>query len=148
MKFCSIWSGRSGCWACPTSRRIQLISNITDRLDGIEYTDLSGNPERLISLEADLVIMAKYNDPAALDQLLDADVPVFVLADFNTIDDIRANIRLLGQVTGTEARAEAMIEQMDTRLAAIQCESAGSKAGARAVLRAGRRDVWAGQHGR
>jgi iron complex transport system substrate-binding protein len=95
------------------------ISNITDRLDGIEYTDLIGNPERLISLDADFVIMAKYNDPAALDQLLDADVPVFVLADFNTIDDIRANIRLLGRVTGTEVRAEAMISQMDAQLAAI-----------------------------
>jgi iron complex transport system substrate-binding protein len=95
------------------------ISNITDRLDGIQYTDLSGNPERLISVNADLVIMAKYNDPAALNQLLEADVPVFVLADFNTIDDIRANIRLLGQVTGTEVRAEAMINQMDARLAAV-----------------------------
>jgi iron complex transport system substrate-binding protein len=95
------------------------ISNITDRLGGIEYTDLIGNPERLISVDADLVIMAKYNDPATLDQLLDADVPVFVLADFNTIDDIRANIRLLGQVTGTEVRAEAMINQMDNKLAAI-----------------------------
>ena len=100
------------------------LSNITDRLEGIEHTDLLGNPERLISLEADLVVMAKYNDPAALDQLLDADVPVFVLADFNTIDDIRANIRLLGQATGTEARAEAMIEQMDARLAAVQAKTA------------------------
>jgi iron complex transport system substrate-binding protein len=95
------------------------ISNISDRLDGIQYTDLSGNPERLISVDADLVIMAKYNDPAALNQLLEADVPVFVLADFNSIDDIRANIRLLGQVTGTEVRAEAMINQMDSKLAAI-----------------------------
>jgi iron complex transport system substrate-binding protein len=104
------------------------VSNITDRLAGIAYTDLSGNPERLISLDADLVIMAKYNDPAALDQLLDADVPVFVLADFNTIDDIRANIRLLGQVTGTEVRAEALIQQMDERLAAVQAQIAGQEA--------------------
>jgi iron complex transport system substrate-binding protein len=100
------------------------VSNITDRLAGIEYSDLSGNPERLISLDADLVVMAKYNDPAALDQLLDADVPVFVLADFNTIDDIRANIRLLGQATGTEARAEAMIKRMETQLAAVQAKVA------------------------
>jgi iron complex transport system substrate-binding protein len=98
------------------------VSNITDRLDGIANTDLSGNPERLISLDADLVVMAKYNDPAALAQLLDAHVPVFVLADFNTIDDIRANIRLLGQATGTEARAEAMIQRMDRRLAAVQAK--------------------------
>jgi iron complex transport system substrate-binding protein len=100
------------------------VSNITDQLDGIVYSDLSGNPERLISLDADLVIMANYNDPAALDQLLDADVPVFVLADFNTIDDIRTNIRLLGQATGTEARAEAMIKRMETQLAVVQAEVA------------------------
>ncbi|RPI92508.1 MAG: ABC transporter substrate-binding protein, partial [Chloroflexi bacterium] len=100
------------------------LSNVTDRLEGIEHTDLTGNPERTISLEADLVVMAKYNDPASLDQLLDADVPLFVLADFNSIDDIRANIRLLGQATGTEARAESLIEQMDTRLAAVQATTA------------------------
>jgi iron complex transport system substrate-binding protein len=100
------------------------VSNITDRLDGIVYSDLSGNPERLISLDADLVIMANYNDPAALDQLLDADVPVFVLADFNTLDDIRTNIRLLGQATGTEARAEAMIRRMETQLAAVRAKVA------------------------
>jgi len=96
------------------------ISNIADQLDAIPHTDLSGNPEYLISLEADLVILAAYNNPAALDQLLDANVPVFVLAEFNTIDEIRTNIRLLGQVTGEERKAEALIKDMNTRLQAVQ----------------------------
>jgi iron complex transport system substrate-binding protein len=101
------------------------ISNIADQLDGIAHTDLSGNPEYLISLDADLVILAAYNDPAALQQLLDADVPVFVLAAFNKLDDIRANIRLLGQVTGEDQRAEALIADMDTRLDAVREAVAG-----------------------
>ncbi len=101
------------------------ISNIADQLDGIAYTDLSGSPERLISLDADLVVLAAYNDPAVLQQLLDADVPVFVLAAFNTLDDIRANIRLLGQVTGEDSRAEALIEDMDARLEAVKEAVAG-----------------------
>ena len=95
------------------------ISNVADALEGVPRTDLIGDPELLISLDADLVILAAYNNPAALDQLLDADVPVFVLADFNTLDDIRANIRLLGEVTGAELRAEALIAQMDARLEAV-----------------------------
>jgi iron complex transport system substrate-binding protein len=96
------------------------ISNVAGRLDGIEHTDLSGNPEQLISLNADLVIMASYSDPATVDQLLDAGVPVFVLTEFNTIGEIRANIRLLGQVTGEEARAEKLINDMDSQIAAVQ----------------------------
>ena len=95
------------------------ISNVADALEGVARTDLIGDPELLISLDADLVILTAYNNPAALDQLLDTDVPVFALADFNTLDDIRANIRLLGEVTGAEIRAEALIAQMDARLDAV-----------------------------
>jgi iron complex transport system substrate-binding protein len=96
------------------------ISNIADRLDDIPHADLSGTPEYLISLDADLVVLAGYNNPAALDQLQDADVPVFVLGEFNTIDDLRANIRLLGQVTGEETRAEEIITEMDDRIEAVE----------------------------
>jgi len=101
------------------------LSNVADALDGVPRADLSGDPELLISLDADLVVLAAYNNPAALSQLLDADVPVFVLGNFNTLDDIRANIRLLGVVTGTEIRAEALIAQMDARLDAVHAAVAG-----------------------
>ncbi|MBI5957584.1 MAG: ABC transporter substrate-binding protein [Chloroflexi bacterium] len=100
------------------------VSNIAGQLDGIQHTDLTGSPEQLISLEADLVILAAYNDPAVVDQLLDADVPVFVLTAFNTLDDIRENIRLLGAATGTEQRAETMISEMDSTLADVQSKVA------------------------
>ena len=96
------------------------ISNVADQLDGIPHTDLSGSPEVLISLDADLIVLANYNNPAALAQLEDAGLTVFVLSDFYTLDDIRANIRLLGQVTGEESRAEDVIAEMDSRLQAIQ----------------------------
>ncbi|HMM29867.1 MAG TPA: ABC transporter substrate-binding protein [Aggregatilineaceae bacterium] len=101
------------------------ISNVAGALDRVPRADLTGDPERLISLDADLVVLASYNNPAALDQLLDAGVPVFVLDDFNTLDDIRANIRLLGEATGTEIRAEALIAQMDARLDAVRAAVAG-----------------------
>jgi iron complex transport system substrate-binding protein len=107
--------------------RDPAISNIAGQLDDIPHTDLSGDPEYLISLNADLVVLAAYNNPAALDQLLKAQVPVFVLAEFNTLDDIRTNIRLLGHATGEEAKAEAMIQEMDARLAAVQAKVKGQK---------------------
>jgi len=103
------------------------LSNIADRLDGIPHTDLIGDPEYLISLDADLVVLSVFNNPAALDQLIDAAVPVFVLAEFNTLDDVRANMRLLGQVTGTETRAETLIAAMDERIAAIRASIAGQE---------------------
>ncbi len=104
--------------------REPAISNIAGRLTEVPRADLSGNPELLISLDADLVVMASYSNPAALDQMLAADVPFFVLAEFGSLDDIRANIRLLGRVTGTEWRAEAMINRMDARIAAVRARVA------------------------
>lgn len=101
------------------------ISNIADELDGIELTDLSGDPEYLITLEADLVVLSGYNNPAALDQLVDASVPLLVLEDFHSIEDIYANIRLLGEATGTEKRAAAMIHEMASALKAIQKRVSG-----------------------
>jgi iron complex transport system substrate-binding protein len=103
------------------------ISNVAGQLDTIPHTDLSGDSEYLISLDADLVILAAYNNPAVLDQLLDAAVPVFVLAEFNTLDEIRTNIRLLGQVTGEEQSAEALIAEMDERLEVVQKAIAGQE---------------------
>lgn len=96
------------------------ISNVADRLDDIEHTDLVGNPEVLISLDADLVILSTYNNPAALDQLLDADVPIFVLDGFTALEDIRVNVRMLGWITGEEQRAEELIATMDAELSAVQ----------------------------
>jgi iron complex transport system substrate-binding protein len=104
--------------------RDATISNVAERLTGVR-ADLSGNPELLISLDADLVVMATYSNPAALDQMLAADVPVFVLAEFGSLDAIRANMRLLGRATGTEVRAEALIAQMDARIAVVQARVAG-----------------------
>jgi iron complex transport system substrate-binding protein len=103
------------------------ISNIADRLDGIARTDLVGNPELLISLEADLVVLSTYSNPAALDQLLSAGVPLVVLGSFGTLDDIRSNIAFLGEVTGEEARADAMIAQMEAALAAVRDAVAGQE---------------------
>lgn len=101
------------------------ISNVADRLDSGLRTDLVGNPEFLISLDADLVVLTTFNNPAALDQMLDADVPVFVLEGFNTLADVRSNIRLLGRVTGQEARADALVSEMDAQLDAIRQAIAG-----------------------
>lgn len=96
------------------------ISNIADRLEDIEYTNLIGNPEVLISLDADLVVLSTYNNPAAIDQLLDSNISVFVLSGFESLDDIRTNLRTLGSVTGTEMRAEELIADMDAALENVQ----------------------------
>lgn len=103
------------------------ISNVATRLDGVGRTDLIGNPELLISLDADLVVLSTFSNPAALDQLLAAGVPLIIIGGFNSFDDIRDNIRLLGEVTGTEARAEALIARMDAVLADVQARVADQK---------------------
>lgn len=96
------------------------LSPIADRLEGVRRTDLTGNPELLIGLDADLLILSTYNNPAALDQLIAAGMPLVVMGGFSSFDDIRDNIRLLGEVTGEERQAETLIAQMDAILADVR----------------------------
>jgi iron complex transport system substrate-binding protein len=77
------------------------------------------DPEAIIALKPDLVFVASYTDAGVVKQLRDADLTVFLLGNFSSIKDIENNITLLGQVVGEEARATAIVQDMETKLEAI-----------------------------
>lgn len=81
---------------------------------------LSPNPERLIALKPDLVVMTTASQLEKLvRQLGDLNIAVYV-TDPRSVGDVLASIRKLGEVTGATAEAETIVRQMQTRIAAVE----------------------------
>lgn len=95
-------------------------SNIVDKAKAIG-TQLKTplDPEQVIALKPDLVLVASYTDAGALKQLKDAEVPIFEFSNFNSIKDIENNVTLLGQAVGGESQAAQLVSNMETRLKAV-----------------------------
>ncbi|MHB8627970.1 MAG: ABC transporter substrate-binding protein [Aggregatilineales bacterium] len=77
------------------------------------------DPEQVIALKPDLVLLASYTDAGALKQLKDAGLPIFLFANFNSIKDVENNVTLLGEAVGAEPQAAQIVKNMETRLKAV-----------------------------
>lgn len=90
-------------------------SLIRDRVQGIpKFVD--ADVETIIALEPDLCFLASYNRAETRSILIDSGVPVFVFHRFDSLDDIRTNIRTVGQAVGAEGKADQLISQMDQKI--------------------------------
>jgi iron complex transport system substrate-binding protein len=76
------------------------------------------NPEQIIALQPDLVVIGTFNDPAVIEQLENAGVTLFAINATN-IEEVQASILTLGEVVGEMEQAEQMVEAMNDRLAVI-----------------------------
>ncbi len=75
--------------------------------------------ESVLSHHPDLVLAASYTRPETLALLRRAGVRLLVFDHFDTLEDVYADLRLLGRELGREAQAEALIAQCRTRVAAL-----------------------------
>jgi iron complex transport system substrate-binding protein len=78
------------------------------------------NTEEILQLKPDLVFVASYSRAEIVEQLQSAGARVFRLADFDSIEHIEQHIRVIGQATGDDERAAALVAQMERELAAIR----------------------------
>jgi len=86
------------------------------------------NTEEILQLKPDLVFVASYSRAEIVEQLQSAGARVFRLANFESIEGIKQNIRAVGQATGDDERAEALVAQVERELSAIRARvPAGSK---------------------
>lgn len=116
---------------------ILLALGVQDRLQGIHKLSLEprysnvtreaqtladrvvGSAESVIARNPDLVFAAFYSQKETLDQIRNASqAPMLRLARFDTLDDIRRNIRLVGQAIGADEEAGELVKAMDERIAA------------------------------
>jgi iron complex transport system substrate-binding protein len=98
----------------------KTTSNIADRpeLKQIKNT-LNDDPEKVIALSPDLVFAGQFTKPEVVDQLRNAKITVFVVGNYTSIAAMEDNIRTMGKLVGEDAKAKAMTDAMDQKLAEI-----------------------------
>jgi len=112
---------------CPPERVVALsnmaedgdYSNAVEEARRIPGRTAEG-PERILEFNPDLIFVASYSRAETVELLKASKAPVFRFANFDSIADIKSNIRTVGYATGTDAAAEQLIRRMDDDLAAVR----------------------------
>jgi iron complex transport system substrate-binding protein len=86
------------------------------------------NPERVLSLEPDLVFVAHYTLQDAVRVLSSARVPVVRLSETHSFEDVDHNVRLVAAVVGEEERGEALLAEMHATLDRVRSRVTGRPA--------------------
>lgn len=95
--------------------RIQPHMTLIDRL----------NAEQVLALAPDIVLIAAWNDPDTVHQLRDLGVVLYTFTAFNTVEDALDNILRIGEITGDELQARALVDEFRRRTADIAARVAG-----------------------
>ncbi len=95
------------------------LSNIATEVDAVETTVVGANPEQIVRLAPDVVLVTSYTDPRARAALEVCGLDVFPLPDPTEIATVRTTIDLLGRILGREREAAALIREIDGRLRTI-----------------------------
>ena len=94
-------------------------SNITQEALGIKGRT-GRELESLISLKPDLIFLASYNQPAMIDRLRKSQITSFVLSGFNSFDEIKHNIEVIGKVIGTPNAAQNLTKTFEQTLTQLK----------------------------
>ncbi|MBI3329661.1 MAG: ABC transporter substrate-binding protein [Nitrospinae bacterium] len=96
----------------------ERVSNMPREAAAVPH-NIRADVEQIIALQPDLVVVASYTRGEVVKLLQDMGLVVFQFQEFESIAAIQENIRLVSQAVGEEARAEALIRAMNTRLRAV-----------------------------
>jgi len=76
-----------------------------------------GTPEDIIKFRPDLILTGDFSLAVTRRLAREVGAPIVEVKSTRTFDDVRRNLRQVGAAVGEPARAEALIRQMDARLA-------------------------------
>lgn len=79
------------------------------------------NLEKIVSLEPDLIIMIKSAQKRDIRKFKDFGLNIHTI-DPNTVEEVLSAMTELGQLTGSESRAEAAVAKMRRQLASLEAE--------------------------
>jgi len=98
----------------------KTTSNIADRPELAQIkARLQDDPEQVIALAPDLLFVGSFTKPEVIDQIKQAGINVYVVGNFTSIAAMEQNILTIGKLVGEDAKAQAMVDDMDKKLAAI-----------------------------
>ncbi|MCC7447060.1 MAG: ABC transporter substrate-binding protein [Anaerolineae bacterium] len=95
------------------------VSNVMKEAEPIPNKIPKADPETILALKPDLVLVSTFLDAGVTKQLRDAGLTVFMIGNLGSIKDVKDSILLLGQVVGEEQRAAATVAEMDAKLNAV-----------------------------
>jgi iron complex transport system substrate-binding protein len=86
-----------------------------------------GAAEDVIRFRPDLILAADFSTPMTRKLASRLGAPVVVVNSATTFDDLRAAIRQVGSAVGEPLRAEALVQGMDAKLAALAADPPGRR---------------------
>ncbi|MDM8569347.1 ABC transporter substrate-binding protein [Thiotrichales bacterium HSG1] len=112
---------------CPP-KRIAAISNMSTDSNYSNIIAQSNkipnktttNVEHILNFKPDLVFVASYSQSEMIELLQKTNTSVFRFSNFNSIADIKKNIRTVGFAIGEDKKAATIVAQMEHDIKAIQ----------------------------
>jgi len=109
---------------CPRERLVAFneftadpdSSFIADKVRGREPVFKSKQTELVIGYRPDLVFTVFYSNTDFKEKLKQAKIPCFDLGYFGTIESIKEQILLIGNITGEESNAQALVKLIDAKI--------------------------------
>jgi len=75
--------------------------------------------EQIVALKPDLVLAAELNTPEQVKALENLGITVYYLKNPTTLAGLYTNLEIVGQLTGQQAGAAALVDSLKTRVAAV-----------------------------
>ncbi|MCI0391483.1 MAG: ABC transporter substrate-binding protein [Acidobacteria bacterium] len=115
-------------WAICSHERIVGVSRfgpdpryspIADEVKAANITTVL-NAEEILQLQPDLIFVASYSRAETVESVKTSGATVFRFANFDSIESIQQNIRMVARAIGEESSAEKLITRMGDELAAVR----------------------------
>lgn len=92
------------------------------KIEGKVSGSFSIDPEKILYYEPDLILLTKqHGSESDAEQILNqSGIPLISFSPWTTLDQIAANMTVIGQVTGEEALAEQVVKNMKERIETVQ----------------------------
>lgn len=96
------------------------ISNAVQQAKKVKGRVQAGNPEAILALRADLILLPDFMSTEIIQSLRDMQLPVYVYKAPYNLAGVRACIKELGDVVDEKQSAQGILHNMDARLAQLQ----------------------------
>lgn len=100
------------------------VSNVADKAKGVGQR-IESDAEKIIALQPDLVLLDSWTKDDLIKQLRDAKLTVLVLNTPSNVDQEKEMLKLLGNITDEDAKAQETVNWMDQKLKDISDKLSG-----------------------
>ena len=100
---------------------LEDYSYVADRVEPHMMIVETLNVEQVLAANPDIILVASWNDPDAVAQIKSLGMKVYTFTAFGGIEDALENIARIGEITGSEAEAQQLIDEFYRQLWLHRC---------------------------